>query len=301
VDRIEALRLFARLADRGSFSAAAKDLKIKQSTASKWVAQLESELGATLVERTTRAVHVTEAGQRLLARARDVLSAYEEMSAEFEERSREPRGQLRISVPVVFGRLHVVPAIGTFLSRFPRVTVELVMNDQYVNLVEEGFDLAVRVGVPADTSSRGRKLANSRRVLVAAPSYVKVHGTPSDPSQLRKHECLVHGEMNAAIVWRFRAKGSAEVPVSVRGRFAANNSEAVLAMAHEGLGIALLADWLVGDDLRRGRLVALLEEFATPSAPVYALTPPGRIVSAAVRAMTDHLATTLRSRLPSES
>jgi DNA-binding transcriptional LysR family regulator len=297
MDRLDALRLFLRLAQRGSFSAAARDLKIKQSTASKWVAELEAELGANLVERTTRSVRITEDGQRMLARAGDVLAAFDELSAEFEERSPEPRGRVRVSVPVVFGRLFVVPAVGDFLDRHPEVSVELVMNDRYVNLVHEGFDLAIRVGVPTDTSARGRKLAESRRVLVAAPAYLQSRHRPNAPDDLRHHECLVHGDANALMVWRFGKHPGKGVPVPVRGRFAANNSEAVALMARQGLGVALLADWLVKEDIERGRLVALLERFTTPPAPVFALSPPGRFSSATVRALTEHLAKAIASRL----
>jgi DNA-binding transcriptional LysR family regulator len=299
MDRIDALRLFTRLAERGSFSAAAKDLKIKQSTASKWVAELEAEVGLSLVERTTRSLHLTDAGNRFLARAREVLAAFDDMTAELRERSAEPRGRVRLSLPVVFGRLFIVPAVGAFLKRHPHVSAETVLNDRYVNLVEEGFDLAIRVGVPADTSARGRKLADSRRVLVAAPSYVKARGRPRVPKDLREHECLLHGDANAPVVWRFGKAPGAEAPVRVRGRFAANNSEAVLLMARSGLGVALLADWLVGDDLARGRLVPLLEGFAAPPAPVYALSPPARFASTTVRALTEHLAVALAARLGS--
>src|SRR5690606_4748772 len=147
--------------------------------------ELEDELGARLVERTTRAVRITEDGQRLLARARDVLAAFDEPRADFEERAVAPRGRVRVSIPVVLGRLFVAPAVGELLRRYPEVGVDLVMNDRYVNLVEEGFGLAVRVGVPADTSARGRKLAESRRVLVAAPSYANTRGRPRTPEDLR--------------------------------------------------------------------------------------------------------------------
>jgi DNA-binding transcriptional LysR family regulator len=298
VDRIDALRLFLRVAERGSFSAAAKDLRIKQSTASKWVAELESDLGASLVQRTTRSVHITDAGRRLLARAREVLAAFDELKGEFEQQAPEPTGRVRLSVPVVFGRLFVVPAVADFLKRYPRVHAELIFNDRYVNLVEEGFDLAIRVGIPTDTSARGRKLADSRRVLVASPGYLKARGRPTLPKDLKDHECLVHGDANAARVWRFGRGAGSEVPVPVRGRLAANNSEAVLLMARAGLGLALLADWLVNEDLRRGRLVPLLEEFTAPPAPIYALSPPGRFATPTVRALTEHLAETLGSRLP---
>ena len=299
MDRIEALRLFARIAELGSFSAAAKQSKIKQSTASKWVAALESDLRASLVRRTTRSIQITDAGRRLLDGAADVLAAFDKMTGDFQELhlNPEPAGRIRVSVPVVFGRLFVVPAIADFLERHPLVHAEIVFGDRYVNLVDEGFDLAVRVGVPTDTSARGRKLAESERVLVASPHYLTKRKRPRTPKDLTEHDCLVHGEASPALVWRFGRKKGPDVPVRVRGRFAANNSEAVLVMARAGLGIALLADWLVQADLKRGRLVPLLASFTTPPAPIYALTPGGRFVSPTIRAMTDHLSTHLASHL----
>lgn len=301
VDRLDALRLFSRLAERGSFSAAAHDLKIKQSTASKWIAELEAEFAVNLVERTTRSVRISEDGQRLLVRAREVLAAFDELSGDFAQRLAKPRGRVRLSVPVVFGRLFVVPAVGEFLKRHPDVSAELVMNDRYVNLVDEGFDLAIRVGIPTDTSARGRKLADSRRILVAAPAYLKGRPRPQIPADLREHECLVHGDANASMVWRFGKQGEKAIPIAVRGRFAANNSESVAMMARQGLGIALLADWLVADDIKRNRLVPLIEDFTAPPAPVYAITPPGRFSSPTVRALTDHLAAAIAARLTTKS
>ena len=301
MDRIDVLRLFLRIGARGSFSAAAKDLKIKQSTASKWLADLEAEFGTALVARTTRAVHLTLAGQRLLTRAAEVVAAFDELKGEFQDEGREPAGRVRISAPVVFGRLFLVPALGEFAARHTKVSLEVVFNDRYVNLVEEGFDLAVRVGVPSDTTARGRKLAEGRRVLVASPAYLKRHGLPKEPKDLKLHECLVHGEANAPAIWRFAAPSGAEIPISVRGRVAVNNSEAVLVLSRQGLGIALLAEWLVADDVAGGRLVALLEGFNAPPAPIYVLSPPGRFTSAAVRALSDHLAGALPSRLLQEA
>jgi DNA-binding transcriptional LysR family regulator len=296
LDRIDAHRLFVALAERGSFSAAARALKIKQSTASKWVAALESELGANLVQRTTRSVHLTESGRRLLVRSRELLAGFDALRDEFRAQNPAPSGRLRLSLPVVFGRLFIVPALAEFLARHPQVSAELVFNDRYVNVVEEEFDLALRVGVPIDTSARGRKLAESRRMLVASPAYVAAHGRPKLPKDLRQHQCLVHAGESSTI-WRFARGVERELPVPVRGRVAANNSEAVLLLVRRGLGIALLADWLVQAELARGRLVTLLEDFSTPSAPIYALTPPGKFASTAVRALIDHLATSLESQL----
>jgi DNA-binding transcriptional LysR family regulator len=293
MNRIDALRLFSRLAERGSFSAAAKDLAIKQSTASKWIAELESELGVRLVDRTTRSVRLNEAGRRLLGRSRELLDAYDRLEAEFGDVDPVPRGRIRVSIPVVFGRLFVMPALAAFLARFREVSAEVVMSDRYVNLIEEGFDLAVRVGVPIDTTARGRKIAESGRLLVAAPSYLAGAGRPKVPGDLRRHECLLHGDASSNVIWRFARGSGPFVPVPVRGRFAANNSEAVLAMARKGLGIALLADWLVRDSVERGSLVALLRDYSAPAAPVYVLAPQGRFASTAIRALVEHLEATL--------
>lgn len=297
MDRIEAMRLFQRLAERGNFSAAARDLKIKQSTASKWLAELEAELGVTLIERTTRALHLTEGGKKVLAQSSQLVAAFDALSREMKEQRAEPSGRLRISLPVVFGRLFVVGPIGTFLRRHKQLDVEILFSDRYTNLVDEGFDLAVRVGVPTDTSARGRKLGDSRRWLVASPGYVKAHGRPRAPSELKNHECLIHGDAGSTTMWRFGRAAGATQPVRVHGRIAANNSEAVLQLCRSGLGIALLADWLVAEDLARKRLLPLLRGYDAPPAPIYALTPPGRYPQLAVRMLIDHLAVELAAVL----
>ena len=297
MDRIDALRLFGRVAERQSFSAAAADLKIKQSTASKWMAGLELELGVRLVERTTRSVRLTDAGRTFLDRSEALVAAFDDAKRELSERHAELAGPVRLSLPVVFGRLFVMPEITEFLRRHPKVRAETVLGDRYVNLVEEGFDVAVRVGIPSDTSSRGLKVASSRRLLVASPGYIAAHGRPHAPRELRRHECLVHGDPSAPSAWKLSRGGRAARPVLARGRAAANNSEAVLAMARAGLGIALLADWLVARDIEKGTLVTLLEEYEAPLAPVYLLTPSGRHATPVVRAMVEHLCTRVAARL----
>ena len=297
MDRLDAMRLFVRLVERGSFSAAARDLRITQSTASKWVASLESDLGLTLIERTTRSSRVTEAGRVFHAKAEEILAALDALRAQLVLPHSEPKGRVRMSVPVVFGRLFVAPAVADFLGKNPKVEVDLGFNDRYVNLVEEGFDLAVRVGVPTDTSARGRRLADSGRRLVASPSYLEAHGHPRAPRDLRDHECLLHGSTNAPVIWRFGKKGSSAKAVKVRGRVIANNSDAILEMARAGLGVALLADWLVGPDLERKTLVRVLPGYDAPPAPVYALLTPGRFPSPAVRPLLDHLADDIERRM----
>jgi DNA-binding transcriptional LysR family regulator len=304
MDRIEAMRLFVRLAERGSFSAAAKDLKIKQSTASKWVAELEAQVGAGLVQRTTRALHFTPSGETFLARSREVLASFDAMMGEMGEMSAEPAGRIQLTAPVVFGRRFVMEPVGAFVKRHRKVEVDVVLDDRYVSLVEETFDLAIRVGVPVDTSARGRKLGEGARILVASPAYLEARDTPQTPEQLTQHECIVHGGAASSAIWRFArrsGKRARELPVAVRGRVAVNNSEAAMALACAGHGIALLADWLVADDVARGTLVPLLEHYETPAAPLFALTPPGRYPSPTVRALIDVIAAALAVSLPRDT
>jgi DNA-binding transcriptional LysR family regulator len=289
MDRLDAMRLFVRLVEHKSFSTAARELRIKQSTASKWIAALEEELGAQLMDRTTRTKRLTEAGELFYQRSREILAAYEDTAAALQDRAPEPTGRIRVNVPVVFGRLFILPEAAEFMRRFPKVELEMVFNDRYVNLIDEGFDVAIRVGVPADTSFRSRGLGTTRRYLVASPAYLKTHGRPKRPEELRDHECLLYSEASAGTLWVFR-QGTKEVHASVKGRFAANNSEALLHMARSGLGVALLAGWLVDADLRARRLVSLLSDFETPPAPIHALMSPARHLPPRVRAFVDFLA-----------
>lgn len=293
MDRIDALRVFINVAELGSFSAAAEECQVKQSTASKWIAELESEFGATMIQRTTRSLRLTEAGQRFLHQARGVLAAYEGMKLDFEERSSELTGSLRLTVPVVFGRLCLLSELSAFLTQHLKVGAEIVLSDRYVNLIDEGFDLAVRIGAPQDSTVVGRKLRDGRRVLVAAPGYLQCGVSLDTPSELREHECLLHGGEAAKESWKFRRAGEPWKRVKVGGRVRSNNSWMTLELARAGLGIALLADWLVQDDLATGALVELLPQFESSPAPIYLLSPPGRFPSRAVRALSDHLAAAL--------
>lgn len=287
-----AMHAYVRLVELGSFSGVASELRVKQSTVSKWMAALEDELGTQLVERTTRSQHVTDAGQRFYERAKDIVAAYDSATAELQARTPKPRGRLRVTVPVVFGRLFVIPHLARFMRKHPQVEVELTMSDRYVNLVDEGFDVALRVGRSVDSTFRQRKLGQTARHLVASPGYLASHPEPSEPRDLRDHECLLHTGLTAGDTWVFR-RGGKTLRAPVRGRFSANNSEALLTMAKAGVGVALLASWLVDADLRRGRLVELLPEYTLPPAPVHGLTPPGRFTPPRVEAFLQAMAEAL--------
>jgi len=295
MDRLAAMHAFVRVVELQTFTAAAAQLRVTQSTVSKWVAALEEDCGALLLARTTRRTRLTDAGQLFYERAREVLAGYDAMMAEMRDTAATSlRGRVRVSVPVVFGRLFVVDAVAAFMREHPEVEVDLVFNDRYVSLVEEGYDVALRVGIPADSSLRARQIATTPRRLVAAPSYLVRRDKPRRPADLTTHDCLIHSGLNTGAIWAFERAGNVH-RTRVTGRFAANNSEALLTLAEAGLGVALLGSWLVDEGVSAGRLVELLPDYSLPAAPVQALMPPGRHVHPRVRAFVEALAQALAS------
>ena len=283
MDRMLLLEAYVRLVEVESFSQVARDLRVGQSTVSKWIAALEEEVGVPLLQRTTRSQRVTDAGQRFYERARSILDQYAEAIDDLRQRAPQVRGRLRVSVPAVFGHRHILPHLPAFLDAHPELEVELRFSDRYVNLVEEGVDVAVRVGLPVASSLTGRRLGGTARRLVAAPALPAL----AHPSELAERPCLLHTGLSGA-VWTFQ-RGEAQVRVPVRGRVAADSSEALLAPAVAGHGAALLADWLVAEDVAAGRLAVLLPDWSLPPAPIRAVTPPGRYVPPRVRVFLAHL------------
>lgn len=288
MDRIDALRAFVRVVELGSFSAAATELRRKQSTLSKWVQALEDEMGTTLLERTTRSQRLTEAGQCLLDGARELLERYDETTSRVQMRSPDVRGRLRVSAPVVFGTRHLIPHIASFAAAHPDLEVDLVLDDRYVNLVDDNFDVAIRVGRPEDSSFRARTLLRSSRWLVASPAYLSTSGEPAGVEGVCDHPALLHSGLDSGAVWTFEREGETK-RATVRGRLAANNSEALRQYAIAGLGVALLAPWLVASDCAQGTLVRLLADWTPAPAPVQAVMPPGRFTPPRVRRLLDHL------------
>ncbi|MEM6732402.1 MAG: LysR family transcriptional regulator, partial [Myxococcota bacterium] len=224
MDRLSALEAFVRLSELGTFSAVSNDLRVRQSTISKWIAALEEDLNVQLVERTTRSLRITDAGHSFLEDAREVLAAYEHATGRVGMSAPTLRGRLRISVPVVFGRLFIVPELRRFLRKHPQIEVELLFHDHYVNLIEENVDVAIRVGTPVDSSYRSHPLGETPRHLVSCKKYLDAHGVPKGPHDLERHSCLTHSGLTRGDVWVLtRNQSRFEVPV--RGCFSANNSE----------------------------------------------------------------------------
>src|SRR5215468_11331231 len=260
------MALFARIVERGSLSAAARDLGLSKSLVSRRLGQLEDRLGARLVNRTTRRLGLTEIGREFHERARRVLLEADEAEACARDASEELRGRLRIAAPVSFGHLHLAPALAAFLAEHPKVEVDLELNDRFVDLVGEGYDLAIRSGQLEDSSLILRPIAESRIRLAAAPAYLGGHGTPRSPGDLVRHACLVYGNQPVAKVWRFRVEGKWVAP-AIRPRLVANNGDVLCRAASEGLGIVALPSFILGPAIAAGRLRPLLSRLPMPEQP----------------------------------
>jgi DNA-binding transcriptional LysR family regulator len=289
---LAAVRIFTQVVEAGSFSAAGRRLGLAPSSVSRQVADLEDELGARLFHRTTRRLSLTEPGQVFYARAGKILVDLEEAKLAVAQPGGAPSGILRLTVPGSLGRLHLVPAIADFQEGHPAVKVGLVVTDRLVDLVEEGLDLAIRVGRQRDSSLVARRITTSRRLVCAAPSYLAKAGTPQEPAELASHDCLTFRSHPGANLWRFRGSGG-EHQARVSGPLFANDGEALVSAAVAGLGLVLVPEWLVGPDLRAGRLQEVLSDYrASPDAtPLYALYHHRRHLPAKVRAFVDYLAT----------
>jgi DNA-binding transcriptional LysR family regulator len=289
MDLLSGMRLFARVVETGGFSTVARESRTSQPTISRTIAALEAHLGVRLLNRSSRAVTLTDDGRQFYQRARAALEAVAEAEGSVGSRRGKPSGLLRLGTPVAFGRLHVVPLIPKFLERHPNVNVELVMNDGFVDLVGEGLDLAVRVGNLEDPSLIARPIGVTRRVTVAARSYLDQRGIPSTPADLAQHDCVVYTRLSTGQRWHFEgSEGPAQV--DVRGRFSADNSEAVREAVIGGAGIAVLPVWLFKDEIDRGLVQLILEQFEPTPLPIHAVYPSRRLLSAKVRAVIDFLA-----------
>lgn len=280
---------FVRAVERGGFSAAARDLGLTPSAVSKLVTRLEDRLGVRLLNRTTRSLALTPEGEAYFHRAQRILADIAEAEEEVGRNRAQPRGLLRVNVGTAFGMHQLVPALPEFLLRHPEIQVELTITDRLVDLIEEGADLGIRLGNLADSSLVARRICEVERVVCAAPAYLRRHGTPGKPEELRGHNCLSMVNAPALRRWPFEGRGGVE-QVEVSGNVGATSADALLALALRGLGIIRLSDVIVGAAIREGRLVPLLEAVHHREAlPLHAVYPQGRHRSPRVAAMIDFL------------
>jgi len=290
-DRISDIGLFLRVLDLGSISAAARSLDLSVAVASQRLKRLERALGVRLLHRTTRRLHPTPEGIALAEQGRVLVEDLEALTSGLRQSATEVSGTLRVTTSASFGRLYVSPLLPEFLLMHPRLRVSIDLSDQTLDLVSAGFDLAIRIGALDDSTLVARKLASNRRVLCAAPDYLRRHGMPRTPADLARHECiLLSGSQGRQDTWRLRDREGRDTVVRVQGRLETNFGEVVRDAAVAGLGIALHSTWHVCEDLHAGRLQVVLPDHAIADNGIYAVMPQRRLVPPRVRAFTEFLA-----------
>ena len=300
MDRLTEMEAFATVVDQGGFTDAAKKMGISKSAVSKHVSSLETRLGARLLNRTTRRVSPTEIGLAYYDRARRVLNDAGEADALVTAMQSAPSGLLRVSAATDFGVNHLSPALGGFLHEFPDITVNMVLNNRYVELISEGFDLAVRIGELEDSSLRARKLADTHKMMIASPKYFEEYGRPEKIDDLNEHKLLHYSNQASGNVWKLTAPSGEKRQVRSAGWLTVNDGQSLLNAAINGLGIAFLPSFLYSDALREGLLEPAIKDLPVETQGIYAVYPPGRYTQPKVRAFIDFLVEQFKDRGPDQ-
>ena len=294
MDRFHQIQVYVAVAEEQGFAAAARRLQLSPPAVTRAVAALEETLGVKLLNRTTRYVRATEAGQRYLEDARQILARLESADEAAAGINAEPRGHLAVTAPALFGRKFVMPGIVDYLQRYPEMEVAAVFLDRVVSLLEEGMDVGVRIGDLADSSMRALRVGTVRSVVVAAPEYLARHGVPQAPHDLLAHSTIVSSAGSFSLGWKFTSSVG-EHPLRVKPRLSVTTNDAAVAAASQGLGITRLLSYQVAEEVAAGRLEILLRDFEPPAYPVHIVHREGRYSSAKVRAFIDLLAARLRA------
>ncbi|MBV8032903.1 MAG: LysR family transcriptional regulator [Betaproteobacteria bacterium] len=292
MDKLAALEVFVHVVEAGSFAKAAERLKLSTSAASRHVADLEAQLGTRLLNRTTRRVSLTEVGRGFYERAVQIRADLEEAEQEATRAAIVPRGTIKLTTSGVFGVRHLAPAIAAFLAQHPEVSFDVSLSERVIDLVEEGFDLAIRIGTTGSSNLVARRLGETRLVPCAAPSYLASRGAPKTPEELASHNCFTYEYLAPRNLWRFRDGSGKERAVRVRGNLHSNNGDFVAEAAAHGAGIVFEPAFIVGPFVRAGRLVPLLQDFEPAPVPIYAVYPSRKHLSAKVRLFVDFLVAT---------
>lgn len=288
MDKLQAMQLFTRVVDAGSFTAGAEQMGISRALASKLIQNLEDSLGVRLLNRTTRRISLTDPGKNYYQRVSEVLYHLAEAEAEAAELQVEPRGRMRVSAPISFSVRHLAPALADFQRRYPRVELELGLNDRLVDLVDEGFDMAIRIGRLADSSLVARRIAPAGLVVVASPDYLARMGTPEHPQDLTQHSALIYTLAQRPEEWAFK-RGDEAVVSKLNGKLFVNNGDFIAAAAIDGSGIALLPTFIVSDSIKNGELMEILVDWSVGDIGIYAVYPQTRALPAKTRALIDFL------------
>jgi DNA-binding transcriptional LysR family regulator len=286
MDRIDAMQAFAAVAELRGFAPAARKLGLSPSGVTRLVAALESRLGARLLQRTTRQVALTDVGARYLERIKRILADVEEAEGSVQDERTRPSGRLVVSAPIGFGRLHVSPVMSTYLKRYSEVSGELRLSDRMINLVEDGVDLAVRIGHLADSSLVARQVGEMRRIVVASSAYLKARGEPKTPEAIASHATIQFGATAAPPDWRFIRDGT-EIRVTCTPRFTTNSADAAIQYAEQGGGLTRVMFYQAAAAIKAGRLRIVLAKFEQPPLPIHIVYPTSRLLSAKVRTFID--------------
>ncbi|MDG0856251.1 LysR family transcriptional regulator [Roseateles puraquae] len=300
MDRLAAMQAFVRVVESGSFSAVARETQATQSAVSKQIAALERTLGARLLNRTTRSLALTEEGERYFEQARRLVAEIAEAENSLRKGEQQLTGLLRVAASVGFGRLKLLPQVKSFLALHPHVKIDLRLNDGFIDLVEQGVDVAVRIGELADSTLVARRIGTTKRALIASRKYLRSlpRGlkAPRAPEDLQRHNCIVYTELATQNAWTFTAGVGApvavgtQVTIRAQGNLQTNSSEVVRAAVLSGMGIGFAPTWLFEDEMSQGDLQVLLPDWPAPSMPVHLVSPSQRRHSAKVRAFAEHLA-----------
>ena len=289
MDKLASLRAFTRVVDAGSFAAAAREIGLLRSQVNRAVIALEDELGVQLLNRTTRQVAVTPSGRELYGRAKSILADLHEAEDAIRENRETPSGDIRINAPMSFGTLHLGPALVDFARKHPDIRVELALSDRFIDPVADGYDMTVRISQPVETLALiDHEIIPMRRVLCAAPEFLKTRGAPNCPRDLANRPCLHYGSLPGGSAWKLRGPDGWET-IQVKGVFCCNNAEVLRDAAVAGLGLALLPTFIAGPDLQTGQLVSVMGDYTPPELSLYLLYPPSRQLSSRIRLLVDFL------------
>ncbi|WP_259780795.1 LysR family transcriptional regulator [Aestuariispira ectoiniformans] len=290
MDKLNGMVVFAAVVETGSFTAAARELGQSKSAVSKQVSKLEDRLGARLLHRTTRQLTLTDVGQAFYERCQRIVEEAEEAELAVTTMQQCPQGRLKLSLPHSYGGRHITPILPIFMERYPDITVDISFNDRRVDLLEEGFDLAVRVGILQDSSLIARKITEVRSHVISAPSYWDKNGRPTHPQELADHNCFTYANIDTPNIWRFPQAGGGDISVRVDGRLHSNNGDATLEAVKAGLGVARLPTFFFCEnELKSGDLEEVLSDYSQARMGVYAVYPHARHLTTKVRVFIDFL------------
>ncbi len=281
------MQIFVRIVETGSFSAVAREQNMLQPTVSKQMSALEQSLGVRLLNRTTRKLSLTEAGREYYERCHQILEDVQEMESDVLGFQNKPTGTLRVNTPVAFGHIHMVPLLLQFRKKYPELGVDLSLDDRYADLIQEGYDVAIRFGELEDSNLVARHVGSSARVCVASPEYLKKNGVPRDPEDLKHHNCITYTYLFSN-TWPFKEKGD-PILVKVGGDFRANSGLTIREAALNGTGVASVPALLVSEDIESGRLTSILNEYAPDPIRISAVFPSGRLVPRKVKLFVDFM------------